>query len=270
MSPPEAGSAPLAGVRVAVTRPAEGAGDLARLLEAEGALPLVLPLVRIEALAEGGLRPALAQVADYAWVVFTSASAVRAVHTALQAQAVPLSNAPRRVAAVGPATAAVVRQLLGWRVDAVPEPYTGAAVAAAMEAVAPLTGARVLWPRAESARDVLPRDLEAAGALLDAPVAYRTVLLPDAAATLAGYVQAGAVDVLTFTSPSAVHAFCLADAAVLRAVVAVIGSTTAAAARQKRLPVHVEPEQHTIAALVAALRDHLGARLHQRQDGEIG
>jgi uroporphyrinogen III methyltransferase / synthase len=115
----------------------------------------------------------------------------------------------------------------------------------------------VLWPRAEAARDALPRDLAVAGAVVDAPVAYRTNARQDTARSLAAQLASGEIGILLLTSPSAVDALVGAGASTSAAVVCVIGSTTGAAARKAGLPVHVEPEEHTIPALIDALRRYL-------------
>jgi uroporphyrinogen III methyltransferase/synthase len=74
------------------------------------------------------------------------------------------------------------------------------------------------------------------------------------------------VDAVTFTSASTVENFValLGDRAVSLldgALVACIGPVTADAARALGLPVHVQPAEHTIPGLVAALEEQLVAPL---------
>jgi uroporphyrinogen III methyltransferase / synthase len=260
---PEASSSePLNGRRVAVTRSASDADQLATLLRLNGAVPVILPLVGVEAATDlDELTAAISRLSTYDWVVFTSANAVRVVQAELQRSGVVAGVRPLRTAAVGPATARAVIDLLGWSVDVVPDDFIGAALPSAMAVVAPLRGASVLWPRAAAAQDVLPRELTAAGAIVDAPVAYYTVARIDAARELTRLLSEAALDVVTFTSPSAVNCLASISTDTGAAVVAVIGASTAAAARQKGLPVHVEPGQHTIPALVDALREYLRERI---------
>lgn len=252
---------PLAGLRVAVTRAAEDAGELEEQLRLTGAVPVLIPLTRILAAADDGpLRRALAAVDDFDWIVFTSARAVRAV-----AGVQSLTPIRPRIAAVGPATAAAVREVIGRDPDAVPALTTGAGIVPAMLQHHPLEGARVLWPRAEQPRPELPRDLAQAGAQLEDPVAYRTVPDPEAGSRLAAMDATGGVDVITFTAPSAVDCFASAHTGRIRSVIAVIGPTTAAAARTHGLPVHVEARQPIISALVAALAEFHERRSQQKQ-----
>lgn len=240
-----------------MTRPAGGAAELAELLRERAARPVVLPLVAVLPAADPApLRAAAAALQGFDWVVFTSPNAVRYMHDALAATGSSGVRPPARIAVVGPATARAVEQLLGWPVDASPTEFTGDAVAAAMQAVAPLHGARVLWPRSAAARDAVPRDLQAAGAVLEAPEAYRSEPVPAAARELCHLLERRLLDAITFTSPSAVHCLAAEHPRLDDIAVAVIGSITARAARDHGFPVHVEPDQHTIPALVIALERH--------------
>lgn len=240
---------------MAVTRAADDAGELEEQLRVKGAVPVPIPLTRIlPAVDDAPLRRALAALDDFDWVVFTSARAVRAI-----AGLTSLSSMRPRVAAVGPATASAVRELIGRDPDIVPSLTTGAAVVPAMLQHHALKGARVLWPRAEQPRAELPRDLVQAGARLEDPVAYRIIPDLEAGSRLARMDAAAEVDVITFTAPSAVDCFASAQSGPIRSVIAVIGPTTAAAARTHGLPVHVAARKPIISALVAAL-----AEFHER------
>jgi uroporphyrinogen-III synthase len=254
----------LRGVRVAVTRPADADDAFEAALSAEGARVVRTPTARIETAGdENALRDAIARDAGHDWIVFTSATAVR--------RFVALGGRPgARVAAVGPATAAAAAAA-GIAVHAVPDEYTADAIVPAMERVAALAGARVLWPRAEGARTVLAQSLLAAGVALTELVVYRTVEDPAGAGRLCAAADKGEVDVITFTSPSAVRAYgraCGGRAGT--AVVAVIGPATAAEARRTGVPVHIQPSEHTTAAMVASLRAFYERRgVSQEGQGEL-
>jgi uroporphyrinogen-III synthase len=246
----------LAGWRVAVTRPRAGADQLADALRRRGAIPVFLPLVQtVPAQDPAPLMTAARRLESYDWVVLTSANGARFLRDALRAA----GKGPAfhgRVAAVGPATAAAAAELLGWAADVVPPDFVGSALTAAMAAAAPLQGARVLWPRARGAREELPRDLQAAGAALDAPEAYGTEPVPASARRISGLATEGTLHAVTLTSPSAAR--CLAGAQPPGSLlIAVIGPSTAGVARQHGLTVHVEPTQHTVPGLVAALARHV-------------
>jgi uroporphyrinogen-III synthase len=257
MSATDRTEAELAGWRVAVTRPRAGTDQLADALRRRGAIPVVLPLVRtVPARDPAPLVDAARQLGSYDWVVLTSANGARFLRDAMRAAGVGGSALRGRVAAVGPATAAATAELLGWSTDVVPPHYVGSALTSAMAEVAPLPGARVLWPRAREAREELPRDLRSAGVALDAPEAYGTEPVPESAGRIARLAAAGSLHAVTLTSPSAAR--CLAGAQPPGSlVIAVIGPSTAAVAREHGLTVHVEPAQHTVPGLVAALARHV-------------
>jgi uroporphyrinogen III methyltransferase/synthase len=259
-------ASPLAGHRVLVTRARAQAGSTLAALAARGAEAVLLPLIEIVPPADPApLRAALARVAEYDWVVVTSANAARAVAAGLaDLGRAPGALGPARVCAVGPATAAALAGA-GLRVDLVPAEHVGEGVVAALAAAGPLTGLRVLLPRAEEAREVVPEELRRRGAQVDVVVAYRNVR-PAAAETEAvlDRLRRGEISVVTFASASAVHGFvaacggdAAAAAAVAGAVVAVIGPKTRDAARDHGLPVAVMPSEYTIPALIDAIVAHL-------------
>jgi uroporphyrinogen-III synthase len=245
-------AAALRGVRVAVTRPLAASDGFAAALAAAGAVVLRTPTIRIEPVGdEIMLRNAVAGSDGYDWIAFTSATGV--------ARFCELGGrAATRIAAVGPVTATAAHAA-GLRVHALPEEYRADEIVAAMTRAGGIVGARVLWPRAEGARRALAVALAAAGATVDELVLYRTVEDLAAGRQLETAVERGQVDVLTFTSPSAVRAYARGRrnrgaGVTVGVTVAVIGPVTAAEARRHGLPVHVEPAEHTTAAMVASLR----------------
>ena len=113
---------PLAGRTVVVTRGGERAHGLVDALERAGAAALELPLTRQVDPADGSaaLRAAAAAVADNAWVVLTSVTAVERFMGALR-DARGLGSV--LVAAVGPATADALRRA-GVEADLVPTEHS--------------------------------------------------------------------------------------------------------------------------------------------------
>jgi uroporphyrinogen-III synthase len=255
----------LAGHRIAVTRPAEGGDVLAGLLERHGAETVSIPLIRVGPPEDAApLVRAGERLPRYDWIVFSSAAAVHALAAVLPVAAVAVRA---RIAAVGAATATAIREVLGWRVDVVPDSYAGSAVVEAMTAVAPVRGAAVLWPRARETGPDLPRDLRAAGAQLDDPEAYRTELLLEAAASLRAMAEAGSISAITLTSPSAVRALAATGPPLGEEIlIAVIGPATARAVRQHGMIVHVQPETHTAAGLADAIVRHVADTTEERNE----
>ena len=116
----------------------------------------------------------------------------------------------------------------------------------------------MLIPRAAIARAALPDALREAGAQVDVVDAYQTVG-PDAetAAEIRASLEGGAIDVVTFTSPSTVQRVVEAlggDPAPLgRVALACIGPITAAAVEERGLEVATSASEYTVEGLTDAL-----------------
>jgi uroporphyrinogen III methyltransferase/synthase len=253
---------PLRGRRILVTRPRAQAGRLVALLEAYGAEVVALPTIRLEPPEDWGpLDAALRELAGFRWVLFTSVNGVAAFGERLARAGLGAGSlAGAGVAAIGPETGAAVRRM-GIEPAVVPSEYRAEGLADALAArVAP--GDHVLLVRAAEARDLLPRELAARGALVTVVPAYRTVLAREGAERLAGLLARRALDVLTFTSSSTVRGFVallggrdvrrlVADAAL-----AAIGPITAATAAEHGLRVEIVPRDYTVPALAQAIAAH--------------
>ncbi len=253
---------PLFGRRIVVTRAREQASALAERLQAEGAEVLEFPAIEIVPPESWGpLDAAVGRIAEYRWILFTSANGVRFFWERLRAAGRDArSLAPARVAAIGPATADALRAR-GIEPDLVPAEYKAEGILAAL-AAEPLAGARVLIPRATEAREALPAELEKRGAKVDVVPAYRTIQSTREAKSLQELLAARRVDAVTFTSSSTVTNFCQALgeaelAALLDGVtIACIGPITAGTAQQQGLTPHIVCADYTIPALVTALAAH--------------
>ena len=253
----------LAGRRVVVTRAREQTGELIALLEAAGAEALVFPCIAFAEpeswdaadAAIGRLRAAVAPAYD--WLLFTSANGVVCFFDRCAVRGVAAAGvAASRVAAVGPATATALA-VRGIEPEVLPEEYVGEGLLEVLIAHGVGAGSRVLLPRAQEARDVLPDGLRARGAQVDVVPVYRTVTGPGDAAVLER-LRAGEADAVMFTSPSTARGFLRLTGGMLTPtpVVACIGPIASAAARGNGMDVSVEPAEHTVAGLVRALEAH--------------
>ena len=234
-------SAPLAGVRIAVTRATERGAPLADALRRVGATVHEIPLTRIESLDPAPLAAAVATLARYDWVLLTSVNAVEHLARAVQAGGAGAVMATRRLAAVGLTTAAAIERH-GWREPVVPPEQSHAeALLDELAARTDIEGARMLYPAAAGARDVLPAGLRALGAEVDVVPVYRSAPDPEGQARIRRLADEGALDLVTLAAPSAVDA--LLDALLPeqagRLPVACIGPVTARAARTAGFPVRV-------------------------------
>lgn len=251
---------PLFGKRILVTRAREQASALSERLRSLGAEPVEFPTIRIEPPADGyaALDAALARLATYDWVVFTSASGVAHAWERLRkAGRDARAFGGARIAAIGPATETALRGV-GIHPDFVPAEFVGEAVAA--EFPEPVQGKWILLPRAEEAREVLPETWRAAGATVEVAPAYRTVREAEGAHAVREMLAAGDLDVITFTSSSTVRNFvgAIGDASVPSAtLLAAIGPVTAQTCGEfLRAPDIIAPA-YSIDGLVDALITHL-------------
>ncbi len=255
---------PLFGRRVLVTRSREQAGELVELLEALGAQAVEAPLIKVVPPEDfGPLDQACAHADEYDWIVFTSANGVNAFMDRLLSGSRDLrALAGSKVCAVGPGTAARLARF-GLKVDLVPEDHRAEGVVTALKRTAPLAGVRILFPKADIAREVLPEELRRAGADVTEVVAYRTVTA-DSDEHLGIYRQLldGRIDVVTFSSASAVRAFISIHGAaqamdlLSHTLVATIGPVTAEAAHRYGINPQIMPASSTVSALVDAIATH--------------
>ena len=258
---------PLAGKRIAITRPMAQAAALADKLAALGAWPIIFPTIQIAPVDDyAPLDAALRQLDQYQWIVFTSANAVAIFWERLRRHLparVPAAGgftglvpAALQFAAVGPATARALEKH-GASAKIVPDEYVAEALAAGLGDVA---GRRILLPHAELARDALADELRRRGATVDEIAIYRTLPAAPDPRSLAELKRG--VDAITFTSASAARNFALVIAgetlASGPAIIACIGPVTAAAAKQAGWPAGVVAAEYTLDGLVAALAEHFG------------
>lgn len=257
-----ASAKPLAGRLVVVTRPRAQAQAFATLLEEAGATVLLVPTIVIEPPASWEpLDRALDRIGDYRWAVFTSVNGVEMTRRRLEERGREAGLLRGlRLAAIGPATAGALRDL-GLEPEVVPEEYVAEGLAEGLRRLI-RARERVLLARAADTRDVLVRELEAAGAVVDEVPAYRTRPAQEDAGELRRALAAGRVAVVTFTSSSTVRHFAglfpSEDLPRLLSGVAVacIGPVTRATARELGLETRILPREYTIPALAQAICEH--------------
>lgn len=249
---------PLFGKRVLVTRPRHQAGELLDRLEHLGAVPLALPALDVREPADWApVDRALAALANYHWLVFTSANGVRALFGRLRERGLDLrAVAQLRLAAIGPATAAALRGYL-LEPDVVPCEYCSESLAAALkERVA---GQRVLLARADQGRELLREEL-AAVATVDQIAVYSQVDSLHAGSEMLGLLREGQIDYVTVTSSNIARALvknldspsrARIEAGAVRFVS--ISPVTSATIRELGLPVAAEAGDYTAAGVVDAL-----------------
>ena len=243
---------PLAGWRVLVPRGGPWGDQVAAQLRAQGAQPIVAPMINFAPTDDApALDAALARLAagDFDWMTVTSATTVDVLtsHRAVVA-------AGTRIAAVGETTAAALIAA-GYRVDIVPSEDNSARGLlaewkAATDGVIPL---RVLTLRSEIAKPLLSEGLRRVGHDVESVVAYRTIGVP-VDDRVREDVAAGRVRALLVTSGSVAQQVQAQLGPVpLATLVACIGPRTAKDAAAVGLRVDVVAEERSIEALIESL-----------------
>ncbi len=203
-------------MRVVVTRPRGQEGELARGLEALGHEVVLCPLLHLEPL---GNEPV--DVSGYDWVIVTSVNGARELRRRM-------SGSPRRLAAIGQATADAFGDA-----DLIPAVSTQEGLLAEL----PRPAGKVLFAAAEGARTLLVDELDATFLPL-----YRTTEL--------AVDDPPEGDLVVLASASAARAWGRLD---LRVPAISIGPQTTAAAREAGVEVVAEAESHDVAGLLAAI-----------------
>jgi uroporphyrinogen-III synthase len=247
-------SSALRGWRVLVTRPREQIAALADALRALGGEPVPYPTIELAPPPDWAALDAALGGPPPAWIVFTSPSAVRFTTERARQIGAPARFESSRVAAVGLETARAAAAA-GVRVELVPEhdEQRQEGLAAALAALP--AGTHVLFPQAIGGREHLRDALVAQGCVVDVVPVSQTLPVRDPP-------PLPAFDAATFASPSALKAFVArwSGAPLAPAAVAVIGPTTAAAARDLGVRVDAMPSAPSMPALAAALAEHRTSR----------
>jgi uroporphyrinogen III methyltransferase/synthase len=248
---------PLFGKHVLVTRARHQADALSRLLSERGAEPVELPAIDIEKTGSRELDDAIANLHSYHWLVFTSSNGVAAFFERLydlKLDSRALSGL--KIGAIGPATAEALAQK-GINADYVPEVYSSEGLSTGLKGQA-VRGKRFLLPRADIADKRLVEGLRGLGAEVHEIAAYRTLPQPEAMAQARERILSGQIDVIAFTSSSAVSSLVAVfnKKVPINTKVACIGPRTAETAAKAGLKVDIVAREHTIPALVSAIEDY--------------
>lgn len=254
---------PLLGQRIVVTRTREQASQVSRQFRDLGADVLEIPTIKIappdnrEDLVE-----ALLGLNSYDWLVFTSPNGVASFFEAFFKSFKDLRDIGGcRLAAVGPATAARLKEL-HLQVDLMPEEYVSTKIAEAFKKEHDLENLNVLLLRAQVAQPDLPKDLVGLGAIVDDVACYKTIPETEDVNGCAERFQKEGADWITFSSASTVESFharfdlpeCLKRWPELR--LASIGPETTKAIQSLGLIPHVEAKDHNIDGLVRSVRNN--------------
>jgi len=240
-----------------VTRTRTQASQLTRSLSELGADVIEIPTIKIvpPELKED-LVDAMLELNAYDWLVFTSPNGVTAFFEYFFRRFNDLRDIGGvRIAAIGPATAAKLKEL-HLQVDLMPDEALGSKIAEALNKYESVENLKICLLRAEKANRELPEALEEFGAIVDDIAVYKTVgETADPSGRVAEFTENG-VDWITFTSGSTVeHFHARFDLPALvekfpETKLASIGPETSRALKQLGLSPTVEAKMHTIDGLI--------------------
>jgi uroporphyrinogen III methyltransferase/synthase len=271
---------PLYGWRVLVPRTKEQAGAMSARLRGYGAIPCEVPTIAVEPpRTPAQMERAIKGLVDgrYAWIVFTSVNAVKAVWEKFAEHGLDARHfGGVKIACVGQATADAVRSF-GIQPELVPAEQSSEGLLAEFAPYDDILDpvGRVLLPRADIATETLAAGLVEGGWEVDDVTAYRTVRASPPPAEIRDAIKSGGFDAVLFTSSSTVRNLVgIAGKPHARTVVAVIGPKTAETAVEFGLRVDVQPAHATVADQVEALatyavelRDKLAAMPAKQRRG---
>lgn len=254
---------PLYGWKVLVPRTKEQAGSMSERLRVWGAIPTEVPTIAVEPpRTPAQMERAIKGLVDgrYAWVVFTSANAVKAVWEKFNEHGLDARHfGGVRIACIGDATADAVRAF-GIQPELLPA--TEQSSQGLLDDFPPFDSVldpinRILLPRADIATETLSAGLIERGWEVDDVTAYRTVRAAPPPAEIRDAIKSGGFDVVLFTSSSTVRNLVgIAGKPHARTVIACIGPQTAQTAKELGLRVDVQPELANVPALIEATADY--------------
>lgn len=253
---------PLQGKSVLITRSRDQAEEFAGLLVEQGANVVFIPTIHITAPKSWqSCDDAIDHIDDYDGLIFTSANAVRMFVERLDARGGETAREKLKSKAcyvVGSKTGEALANI-GASPFNFPGVANGKQLADAL-LQSSIRGKSLLFPHGNLVTEELAEILRAGGARVDEVTAYETMAPTDADARfIRETIEQGSIDVVTFFSPSSVKNLMtmISPELISSKTIAAIGPSTAAAAREAGLPVHITPPRPTSDDLIDAIVRYL-------------
>lgn len=259
-------------IRILVTRSTTQSGELSARIRQAGGIPFEFPVIALREPADpvvlNQLDQALHSLEQYDWVLFTSVNGVEFFFRRLRQLKIDIRTMHNaRLAAVGPRTLAALEERSLYA-EELPDEYVAESL---LESIAPkLTPSqKVLLPRANIARKMLPLGLEELGMQVTDAVVYDNHLADEGAEEVIQLLRDKQIDVISFTSSSTVRNFMRivarysdepAQLIGKHVLIACIGKLTAATAEEHGLQVHCLAKEATIPSMMEAIVDRVNLR----------
>lgn len=254
---------PLFGQRVLVTRSREQASELSARIKELGGEVWEFPTIEIAPPQDWTpLDEALGSLQQYQWIIFTSVNGVKYFFERLKTKGMDARHLYGiKLCAIGPKTKEYLEGF-GLNIEYMPEEYVAEAIIQGMEdKIQP--GDKILLPRSDIARKVLPEALTSLGAEVNEVITYRTVKSGNKDNQLLNLLREKKITIVTFTSSSTVRNFVERipqeelQSLLKDVIVACIGPITAKTAEEAGLKVNVVAQEYTIEGLVQSILDSL-------------
>ena len=254
---------PLFGKRVLVTRSRSQASVLSEKIEHLGGEPWEFPTIEITDPDDyGPLDRAIDGIEQFDWLILTSVNGVQYFFDRMRFNRKDLRALQGiKICAIGPKTREEIEKY-GVFCEFMPEEFVAEAIIAGLKDY-DMAGKKVLLPRADIARKVLPDTMRTMGADVTEATAYKTVSGTGNTELLKEMLAEKRIHILTFTSSSTVKNFVKKidqpnlPELLKGTVIACIGPITANTARELGLKVDVEATEYTIDGMIAAILAYL-------------
>ncbi len=256
---------PLFGRRIVVTRTRSQASELIAGLEEHGADCYECSTINIQPVdSYETLETEFERIQEYHWIIFSSLNGVKYFFKRLYEKGMDARDLKGPdIAVVGKSTADLLLTY-GIHADLIPSVFTSEGLAESLLDQG-VEGRNVLIPRAVKGREILPETLRGAGGQVTVVPVYKNVPPQGRKDELRDELETGTVDMVTFTSSSTVRNFLrMVDANDEEEVkqllsdvkIAAIGPITAKTITDNGLSVDVQPENHTIPAMLDAIVEY--------------
>lgn len=163
---------PLNGIGIAITRPADQANKLAKLIADAGGTPILFPLIEITPLDDySQFENVISNIADYDWAIFISSNAVQNGLPRLLKQGAP---ANLQFAAIGPTTAKAIKDFGISNVLSPKDRFDSESLLALPE-MRDVQGKKIMIFRGVGGREILAETLKARGAQVTFAECYQRI-----------------------------------------------------------------------------------------------
>jgi len=248
-------SVPLLNKKILITREQHQAESFAELIEQQGGIPIIVPLIEIACLDS---KEKSLPWNEYEWIFFTSVNGVRCFMKQIDEK-----DKVRhcRIAAVGRKTASAVEQY-GLSVNFTPKTYNAETMVTEFTDRYPDSD-NILLVRGNLSLNVLPEAFKRRNVLFDSVIVYETKPNVSIKNKLISTIENNGIDIITFTSPSTVNTFVslLEDTTLINEVrhvpIVSIGTTTEQAAIHHQFKTLITPSIFTIEAMIVELEKYL-------------